>query len=303
MAKSSKTGPVGQPQTLAVEVFVSGQPGGRQSGNPASVTLDADGMSTAAMQALAEREGHEAAFALQPTNAELADIRFRFFTPRHEMEMCGHGALGIAWALAQAGRLKAGDIRVETLAGIIHVRIADSGAVALSQPRGIVEHVPLAQRAEVLDVLGVSEAQTLHLPIVNASTARVKTLVPLASPMVVNALTPDFARMEALCARLGSTGLYPFACDWEDERTYHARQFPRAAGFPEDAATGIAASALFYGLKHFGLVGLRKTIRIRQGEAMGRPSRIAVTLADGRDPTIGCWLTGEVRHAPLAAAA
>jgi trans-2,3-dihydro-3-hydroxyanthranilate isomerase len=137
----------------------------------------------------------------------------------------------------------------------------------------------------------------LDLPLINASTARVKTLVPLASPLTLNQLSPDFARIEAVCDAIGSTGLYPFACDWDDERTYHARQFPKASGYPEDAATGIAATALIYGLKHYGLIGTRRTIRVRQGEAMGRPSRLAVTLADGKDGSIGCWLTGDVRLA------
>jgi PhzF family phenazine biosynthesis protein len=137
----------------------------------------------------------------------------------------------------------------------------------------------------------------LDLTLVNASTSRVKTMVPLASPSTLNTLAPDFRRMEALCDRIGSTGLYPFACDWEDERTYHARQFPSSSGYPEDAATGIAATALLFALRHYGLIKNRRTIRVRQGEAMGRPSRMAVTLDQGRDPAVGCWLSGDVRMA------
>ncbi len=144
-------------------------------------------------------------------------------------------------------------------------------------------------------MLGIDERDTLDLPIVNASTSRVKTLIPLVSPMVVNALRPNWSRMEALCDAIGSTGLYPFACDWDDERTYHARQFPKASGYPEDAATGVAATALIYGLQHYGLIGTRRTIRVRQGEAMGRPSRLAVTLAEASDGNVGCWLSGDVR--------
>ena len=35
---------------------------------------------------------------------------------------------------------------------------------------------------------------------------------------------------------------------------FDARQFPRASGYPEDAATGIAASALSFGLLDNGMV-------------------------------------------------
>jgi trans-2,3-dihydro-3-hydroxyanthranilate isomerase len=280
-------------KTEVVDVFAAG-PGG---GNPAPITLDADRLSTQDMQRIAESYGHEAGFVMKPTDPKRADIRYRFFVPRHEMEMCGHSTLGTTWLLARNGVLKPGDVRIETLSGVVHTRISATGAVAISQPKGRVTDIDAKHRAAILDVLGISERDTLDLPIVNAVTSRVKTLVPLASPVTVNQLTPDFERMEKLCEEIGSTGLYPFACDWDDERTYHARQFPKASGFPEDAATGIAATALIYGLRHYGLIGTRKTIRVRQGEAMGRPSRLAVTLADGKDPDIGCWLTGDVRAA------
>ena len=280
-------------RTEVVDVFTAG-PGG---GNPAPVTFNADKLSSEEMQRIAESYGQEAGFVLQPTDPKQADIRYRFFVPRHEMDMCGHGTLGTTWLLASHGLLKPGEVRVETLSGVVKTRISDSGSVAISQPTGKVTEVSPSFRAEILDVLGIADRDTLDLPILNAATSRIKTLVPLSSPVTLNHLKPDFARMEKLCEAIGSTGLYPFACDWDDERTYHARQFPKASGYPEDAATGIAATALIYGLRHYGLIGLRKTIRVRQGEAMGRPSRLAVTLADGRDPDVGCWLTGEVRKA------
>jgi PhzF family phenazine biosynthesis protein len=249
------------------------------------------------MRRVAESFGHEAGFVLPPSDPSRADIRYRFFVPRHEMDMCGHGTIGTTWLLAKRGRLKPGEVRVETMSGVVRTRISDSGAVAIAQPKGRIDEVDPKHRTAVLDVLGIEERDTLHLPLLNASTARVKTLVPLASPLTLNQLKPDFARMETVCAALGSTGLYPFACDFDDERTYHARQFPKSSGYPEDAATGIAATALIYGLKHYGLIGTRRTIRVRQGEAMGRPSRLAVTLADGKDGSVGCWLTGDVRLA------
>lgn len=286
-------GPEKSARTELVEVFAA-VPGG---GNPAPITLDADRLSSADMQRIAESYGHEAGFVLKPTDPKRADVRYRFFVPRHEMEMCGHATLGTTWLLAHEGRLKPGEVRIETLSGVIRTRISDTGAVAISQPKASISEVDPIHRSEILDVLGTADRDTLDLPILNAATSRVKTLVPLVSPMTVNGLTPDFDRIEKLCEKIGSTGFYPFACDWDDERTYHARQFPKSSGYPEDAATGIAATALIYGLRYYGLIGTRKTIRVRQGEAMGRPSRLAVTLADGRDPDVGCWLTGDVRKA------
>ena len=280
-----------------VEVFCAG-PGG---GNPSPVVLGASGLSDGDMREIAAQFGHEAGFVLPPTDPRKADLRFRFFAPLTEMDMCGHATLGMTWLLAKKGKLKPGEARIETNSGIVRCRIAETGAVAISQPAGKVQALDAKHRAAVLAALGLADRDLLDLPLLNAATSRVKTLVPLTSPMVLNGLMPDFKAVRAVCEAMGSTGLYPFACDWDDERTYHARQFPVASGFREDAATGVAATALLYGLQSWGLIGTRRTIRVRQGEAMGRPSRMAVTLADHADTAAGCWLSGEVRLAGAAA--
>ena len=284
------------PAVETIDVFCVGEHGG----NRAPIVLDADEMSAEEMQSIAAAYGHEAGFVLTPTDPRKADLRYRFFVPLHEMDMCGHGALGTTWLLASRGKLKPGEVRIETKSGIVRARISDTGAVAVSQPPAKIAELSAAQRAEIISILGVSERDLLDLPLLNATTSRTKTLVPIVSPVVLNGLMPEFSRLKAVCEAIGSTGLYPFACDWDDERTYHARQFPAASGYPEDAATGIAATALLYGLKHWGLIGLRRTIRVHQGDAMGRPSRMAVTLADHADAGAGCWLSGEVRMSSMA---
>ncbi len=104
--------------------------------------------------------------------------------------------------------------------------------------------------------------------------------------------------MEALCSTLGSTGLYPYAVAEDAQRTFEARQFPRSSGYPEDAATGIAAAALAFGLRSGdGVEPTDEPILVRQGRAMGRPSQIQVRfdLADGTPR--GCWIGGAVQLA------
>src|SRR6185437_12242637 len=98
--------------------------------------------------------------------------------------------------------------------------------------------------AAILDVLGIRRDDLGPLPIQNARTSRVKTLIPLRSVAVLDGLSPDFARIEPVCAAIESTGLYPYAISDRVGQVVDARQFPRSSGYPEDAATGIAASAL-----------------------------------------------------------
>jgi predicted PhzF superfamily epimerase YddE/YHI9 len=96
---------------------------------------------------------------------------------------------------------------------------------------------------------------------------------------------------------VNSTGLYPFAISDASARRFDARQFPRASGFPEDIATGVAASALAFGLVAYGLFPFgTDRITVRQGRAMGRPSQIFVRfdLPDPAAPPVGCYFGGHV---------
>ncbi|WP_394832343.1 PhzF family phenazine biosynthesis protein [Pendulispora rubella] len=269
------------------------------SGNPTTIGIHADALSSEDMRAIAARSGHESGFVSAPPAGSEFDFALRFFVPNHEMEMCGHATLGALWLLRELGLWPATrrSVAVSTKSGPVTGRLVegDKGArIEISQPKGHVVALPDpdTHTTRIASVLGISPGD-LAGPIRNAATSRVKTLVPLKSEDAVNALRPDFARMEALCEDIGSTGLYPYAAVDLEKRIFEARQFPKAVGYPEDAATGIAASALAFGLLEASLVTAdERPIHVRQGRAMGQPSQIEVTF----DGTNGCWLTGHVRR-------
>jgi PhzF family phenazine biosynthesis protein len=281
-----------------VSVFPAG-PGG---GNPAPIVIDAAGMSDGDMQQVARRYAHESGFVLPPPAESGCDFEFRFWVPNHEMSMCGHATVGAVWLLAQAGKWPQERLAIWTKSGRVEAhtdrRAAGGAAVEISQPMGRIEPLPDDEniKAETLDVLGITPDQLAPFPIHNASTSRVKTLIPLASVRDLDRLQPDFARIEGLCERIGSTGLYPYAPFDGDRQIFDARQFPKASGYPEDAATGIAAAALSFGLLANGMVeASERPITIRQGRAMQRPSEIAIRFQLDNGRPSGCWLGGAVR--------
>lgn len=282
-----------------VSVFADG-PGG---GNPAPIVADAGGLSDADMRAVAAAHGHESAFVLPPPSGSVCEFALRFWVPNHEMEMCGHATVGAVWLLDRLGRLPRGAVTIATLSGDVEVRVENAGTpeaeVEISQPKGQVAALPDEEDAiaELLSILGIGRMDLAPLPVRNARTSRVKTLIPLKSAAILDGLKPDFGRIEQFCEKIGSTGLYPFAVCESQTRTFDARQFPKSSGYPEDAATGIAAAALAFGLLEAGQIAADGgPIQIRQGRAMGRPSRIAVRLRTGLDGAIlGCWLGGAVR--------
>lgn len=267
-------------QAILLSVFSAG-PGG---GNPCPVVLDADGMTAEAMRALAAGFGHESGFVFPPKDPSF-DYRFRFFVPLHEMEMCGHATLGAAWLLRRAGRTPATRLRLATLSGPVRAAFDADGTVAISQPPGRVANLDVDGTDRVLAALGLARSDLRpDARVANASTSRIKTLVPLRDARRLHDLAPRTEGVRAACDAIGSTGLYPFAPGVAG--VVHARQFPQRSGYLEDAATGIAATALFYGLgaPQAGLI-------VRQGEAMGRPSEIVVSPdAEGS----GCLIRGRV---------
>ncbi|MFM0433756.1 PhzF family phenazine biosynthesis isomerase [Paraburkholderia aspalathi] len=283
-----------QPVQL-VRVFSTTENGG----NPAPIALDANGWSDTQMKEVARAYGHESAFVMRAADPR-HDFRFRFFVPNHEMEMCGHATLGALWLLRHAGVWRTDAARIETLSGIVEARYdaldASDARIEVSQPAGRVEPVNDATLiARTLDALNLTADDLLPLGIVNATTSRTKTLVPVRATARLNAIAPKLERIEAVCDALSSTGLYPFSLDADAPHVFDARQFPRSSGYPEDAATGIAAAALLFGAHRYGLVAAgERGIVVRQGVAMGRPSAIGVNFRDPADASQGCWLSGSV---------
>ena len=281
--------------------FVRVFPAGRGGGNPAPVVLDADAMSADEMMAIAASYGHESAFVCAPRNTGNT-YRLRFFVPRHEMEMCGHATLGALWLLRRLGRWTSRVATLETLSGIVDARFDESTqSIEVSQPKGIVQPIEDERlHAAIRDVLRIDAGDLDSLGIVNATTSRTKTLIPIRTVQRLQALTPSFDKVQALCDELGSTGLYPFAVERTRPLEVHARQFPRSSGYPEDAATGIAAAATLYGALHYGLLAHGASgMTVHQGYAMGKPSSIRVEMRDPDNADAGCWISGAVESMML----
>ncbi|KAJ5092616.1 hypothetical protein NUU61_007486 [Penicillium alfredii] len=275
-----------------LRVFAAGPNGG----NPLPVVVDATGMSDTDMQAVAATYGHESGFVLPAPDSSECDFEFRFWVPEHEMEMCGHATVGAVWLLENLNRLHRDQVRIITKSGIVEARILrhqGEVSVEISQPLGVVETVDAGDLDELLHVLGISRRELSSLSVQNSRTSRVKTLVPLSSVDALNSLKPQFHLVKSLCERIGSTGLYPYAVCDSAAQILEARQFPKSSGYQEDAATGIAASALAFGVLENGLLNdPQRGLKVRQGWAMGHPSEIAVKFRKQNDSVQGCWIGG-----------
>ncbi len=264
-----------------------------QGGNLVPIVLDAKGLTDREMRDVAMRHQRESAFARVADEGSGADFDLKFFVPEHEMEMCGHATVGTAWVMHNLGFRDKSGLKFNTKFGMVRTRrVEKDGQMQLfvSQPKGTVDNISDETLIEeTLSVLGIRSAQLACRNLQNAWTSRVKTVIPIIDVGTLNNLQPDFARLKNVCEKLGSTGLYPYAIVQGENAPLkvEARQFPKASGYPEDAATGIAAAGLSYALVANGVLHVGQEALVYQGRAMGFLSQIAVRLEED-----GCWIGG-----------
>lgn len=249
-------------------------------GNPCPVVLGAEHYSTEEMQAMAKAFMQETAFVCPPADPE-CDFKLRYFVPFHEMGMCVHATIGCATVLVRKGMAQKSPIRFETQLGMVSVEWTRRGeeidvAVAQFLPT-FSDKNPAAQ--EVCKALGISAEALGPYPIQSVATSRQKLMVPLKDRETLDSLQPNFEYLWQLCDDYDTTGFYPFSPGQTGDGTpvFFARQFPKRAGYDEDPATGVAASALgAYLIETVGLPTQQgwNSFRILQGFAMGKPSII-----------------------------
>ena len=250
-------------------------------GNPVAVVLDADGLSSQAMQRIARWTNlSETTFVLEPTDAR-ADYRLRIFTPDRELPFAGHPTLGSARAVLHSGRLKQRDtttLTQECAAGLVRLR-RDAGRLFFEVPPERTTQVSASDALAIADALGLgAETETPRFEAIDVGP--VWLTAALRDADQVHALSPDFARLAELSRRLGATGVnvhanYPTG--YRDGRgqavQVAVRSFAPAAGVPEDpvCGSGNACVALQRRAR-----GEHHDYTATQGEVIGREGRITV---------------------------
>ena len=259
----------------------------RFQGNPAGVVTNADGLSVEQMQTIArELNNSETAFVLPPDAAD-HEVRVRFFTPTTEVPSCGHATIAAHYVRAIEDSLPSAVVVQKIGAGILPVAIVkqdDDYKIVMTQ--GAIEFgEPFDSElaAETLRALSLSpDALDGRCPIEIVSTGHSKVLIPLRSRQVLDSLRPDLARLTELSGQIGCNGYFTFTLHEPDADVLaHGRMFAPAIGIPEDPVTGNANGPLgAYLVKHklASVTDGSLVFRARQGEALGRPGVVEVTV-------------------------
>ncbi|WP_426443228.1 PhzF family phenazine biosynthesis protein [Bradyrhizobium genosp. P] len=287
-----------QRRYITVDVFTDRAFGG----NPLAVVLDAGGLSTAQMQAIATEFNYsETTFVLPPQDSA-NDAQVRIFTMLREIPFAGHPNVGTAFVLATQAASVPARLKFEEKAGLVPVEIlSEQGRVTgaeLTAPQTLqrINEVSAVEAAAYLS-LSASDVKTdRHAPQV-VSVGLPFLVVEIASREALKRAKPDPAAFAAALPRIGRDVVYFYTRDIpasEQPLDLQARMFhPGASGFSEDPATG-SATAAAAGL----LADIDATrdgelrLRIGQGVDMGRPSLLLTRVRKERGTVTSVHIGG-----------
>ena len=243
------------------------------AGNPLAVFTDGRGLDDEEMQRLArELNLSETVFVLSPEAGGHA--RIRIFTPAVELPFAGHPTLGTAFVLG--GPLQLGEIRLETLSGVVPVELEREGdrIVFGEMLQPLPTWKPYGDAEALLAALGLERSE---LPVEHYDNGAQFVYVGLGSVEELAALRPDVG---ALLDLSGLLGAYCFA---GEGTKWRARMFAPGGGVVEDPATGSAAGPLAVHLARHGRIGFGEEIEISQGVEVGRPSKLYARVEGSAD--------------------
>jgi PhzF family phenazine biosynthesis protein len=245
-------------------------------GNPAGVWIGDALPPPQEMQRIAAEVGYSETSFIAPAQGLARTVRY--YSPEQEIEFCGHATIASGVVLGETEG--AGTYRFSIKPGEIPVRVREhdgrwEAALTSVVPRH--ESAPAKLVADALAALGWDAADLdPAIPPVRAFAGVWHLVLAVRSPERLAKLDYAYERLKALML---ADGLTTLQLVWR-ERTdlFHARNPFPVGGVVEDPATGAAAAALGGYLRDAELIGAPAAIVIRQGEAMGRPSRLTVEI-------------------------
>jgi PhzF family phenazine biosynthesis protein len=269
------------------------------AGNPLAVVLDAQGLDTATMQAIASWTNVVETTFVLPPDAAGGDYRLRIFTPHREIPFAGHPSLGSAHAWLDAGGTPQGaEVQQDCGAGRIRIRVE-----ARDGRRRLFFRAPPLQSVHVADAdePGLDEAlrgvARGALPPALVSAGRRWWLVEFVDEAALRTFVPDLPAIAAWSRHRDAMGLCGFARIARSDAgapPYDGvvRAFAPAFGIAEDPASGAANATIAAYLRHAGVLpAVDAEYTVSQGRELGRDARIDLRVEAQGD----IWVGGEVQ--------
>jgi trans-2,3-dihydro-3-hydroxyanthranilate isomerase len=266
----------------------------RFEGNQLAVFPEPQGLTTDQMQRIAkEMAFSESTFIFPPERG--GDVRMRIFTPGEELPMAGHPTIGSTFALALEGTIRRGQERFVFELGVgptpVSLEWNDAGLAFAWMTQGLpVFGGVVADREAFAAAIGIGPADLLDgLPVQSVSCGVPFLFVPVVNRAAVDAVAIDRRALARCSHAAGLADLPVFFFTPEragtGSETVYSRMLAPGFGIAEDPATGAASGPLGSYLLHHKLVTreIARSMLSLQGVAMGRPSRIHISIDSDED--------------------
>ena len=274
---------------------------GHEGGNPAGVLITDHAPNDSEMQAIAAEVGYsETAFA----SPDGEHWRVRYFSPEGEVDFCGHATIALGRALSDLKgparydlRINAGDISVAS-----HTDDSGKTLIELQSPptrSGPAEGAVLAEALALFDLSEEDLDPALPPAIANAGNDHL--VLALRQRDRLARMEYDLADGRRLMERHGLTTINLIVAG--EDALFLSRNAFAIGGVLEDPATGAAAAALAGYLRDIDWPldwapketadAARAEIRIEQGDDMGVPSRLRVSISPEKGAPVA--VSGQAR--------
>ncbi len=273
------------PQVHRLSAFTSDPAGG----NPAGVVVTDDALDVEQMRQIATEVGYSETAFLVPRaapagNADAAthwDVRY--FAPEMEVTFCGHATIASGVHLGMTGGL--GVHVLHTSIGEVPVEVTRDGGLvtaSLTSVEPSTEHASRELVDRVLHALGwvPSDLAPSHVPAIAYAGERHLVLIAATRRRLAD-LAYDYDRLrDVMQTHDLTTVLLGFETGEQADgaAVWDVRNPFPTGGVVEDPATGAAAAAFAGHLRLSGRVRPPTRLLLRQGDDMGRPSRLHITI-------------------------
>ena len=258
-------------------------------GNPAGVVFNGDGLTDDEMQEIALKVGfNETAF---PVKSDIADLRIRYFTPGHEMNLCGHATMATVYALKTKGLLgDKMDFTLETKAGVLPIKIhtTTDNETYITMKQASPQFKEFKGSTEDLaNSMGLTKKDINdEFPILYGSTGTWTLLIPINTLDAFNKMKPNNKLFPTILKEMPKASIHPFCLEtYDPDADMHARHFSSPySGTIEDAVTGTASGVMgaFYA-KYINTVEKSLNLVVEQGQEIKKDGRVIVQVSRNND--------------------
>lgn len=259
---------------MKVKVYVaSAFSKNNKGGNKAGVVINEDVLTDEQKKEVSDKLGFaETAFL---TKSEGADYKIQYYTPKEEVDLCGHATIASFTILKHLKYVENKVYKIETKSGILTVDVTNAEIVMMEQTKPqFYETLSIDEVKECFDIDCIAE----NMPIQIVSTGLKDILVPIVDKEKLLAMKPNFDKITDISKKYNTIGVHAFTFDtMQKNASALCRNFAPLYDVYEEAATGTSNCALACYLNEHKYIENNQYI-FEQGYNFPEPSEIYVTL-------------------------